>query len=182
MTKAIEEVKRFEALFQEDIAGYLKEIGRVDEHLPEAPDIEALWEKIGETYLPDAMREFNQYPTVALGWIMYVGMAIAKYWDEDWALYSKLENPYQYLRDKIDFDHMDDYIREKVLLLAPHDTASLEKVVGECAARLNSKLLHLHLVPGSPEAFYAFISALHVMYLMGAAIQLRQMGYHMRKM
>lgn len=43
-------------------------------------------------------------------------MAIAKYWDEDWELYSKAEDLYKYLRDHIDFDHMDDYICEKVLL------------------------------------------------------------------
>ena len=67
--------------------------------------------------MPDAIREFPNYPTVALGWIMYVGMAVAKYWDEDWELYSKVENLYAYLRDQTDFDHTDDYIREKVLLL-----------------------------------------------------------------
>ena len=79
--------------------------------------MEELWQKVGESYLPDAIREFAKYPTVSLGWIMYVGMALAKYWDEDWELYSKVENHYEYLRDRIDFDHMDDYICEKVLLL-----------------------------------------------------------------
>lgn len=76
--------KNLEELFKFDLHQYLLSLKRVDEHLPEAPDLEELWSKIGESYLPDAMREFPKYPTVALGWIMFVGMAMAKYWDVDW--------------------------------------------------------------------------------------------------
>ena len=72
-----ENKKNIEEVFKKDLHQYLVSINRVDEHLPEAPDIEALWAKIGESYMPDALREFNKYPTVALGWIMFVGMAIA---------------------------------------------------------------------------------------------------------
>ena len=74
----------FERLFRDNLSTYLQGLNEVDSHLPEAPDIETLWSRVGESYLPDAMREFNEFPTVALGWAMYVGMAIAKYWDEDW--------------------------------------------------------------------------------------------------
>lgn len=124
--------KPIELVFKEDLHQYLLSVGRIDERLPEAPDIEALWAKIGESYLPDAMREFGKYPTVALGWIMFVGMAIAKYWDEDWELYGKVENLYIYLRDRIDFDHMDDYICEKVLLLDDNAHKGLSNIVAEC--------------------------------------------------
>ncbi|MCE6983293.1 hypothetical protein EI534_39295, partial [Pseudomonas frederiksbergensis] len=92
--------------------------------------------------------EFAKYPTVSLGWIMYVGMALAKYWDEDWELYSKVENHYEYLRDRIDFDHMDDYICEKVLLLNEEAHKAVTNVVAECASRSYSKLIHLNLQPG----------------------------------
>ena len=71
--------KPIELVFKEDLHQYLLSVGRIDERLPEAPDIETLWAKIGESYLPDAMREFGKYPTVALGWIMFVGMANEKY-------------------------------------------------------------------------------------------------------
>ena len=30
--------------------------------LPEAPDLEELWQKVGESYLPDAIREFAKPP------------------------------------------------------------------------------------------------------------------------
>ena len=174
--------KNIEHVFQKDLHQYLLTVGRIDEHLPEAPDIEALWQKIGESYLPDAMREFSKYPTVALGWIMFVGMAIAKYWDEDWELYGKVENLYLYLRDRIDFDHMDDYICQQVLLLDENAHKALSNIVAECAARTYNKLIHQGLEPGTEAAFRGFIAALHQMYLMGAAVQLNSMGYHMTRL
>ncbi len=172
----------YEALIRTNIAGYLQRKNEVDEHLPEAPDIEGLWPKIGESYLPDGMREFNDYPTVALGWIMYVGMAIAKYWDEDWELYRKVPDLYVYLRDKIDFDHMDDYIREKVLMLDAAQADVLQAIVGETSARVYNQLCHFNFEPGTERAFRGFVAALHQMYLMGAAMQLKRMGYHMTQL
>ena len=174
--------KNIEEVLEKDLHQYLMGINRVDERLPEAPDIENLWAKVGESYLPDAMREFNKYPTVALGWIMFVGMAIAKYWDEDWELYSKVEDLYKYLRDRIDFDHMDDYICEKVLLLKEDEHKATAAVVAECASRTLNNLIHQGLQPGTEEAFRGFIAALHQMYLMGAAIELKTLGYHMTKL
>lgn len=175
-------IEKYESIFKEDLKTYLLSIKEVDDHLPEAPDIEELWAKIGESYLNDGMREFTNYPSVAFGWIMYVGMAIAKYWDEDWELYNKVEDLYVYLRDKIDFDHMDDYIREKVLLLSAEDARKLQNIVAECGERTWGKYRHQNLQPSSTEAFYAFVAGLHQMYLMGAAIQLKRMGYHMTKL
>lgn len=170
-----------EAIFKHDLYTYLHGLDKVDEHLPDAPDIEGKWYDIANAYMPDAVRKFNQYPTVVFGWMMYVGMAAAKYWDEDWELYNKVENLYTYLRDRIDFDHMDDYIREKVLLLNPEQAQQLQDTVGECAARTNNRLHHLSITPGSEDAYRAVIAALHQLYLMGAAMQLKSMGYHMTK-
>jgi len=171
-----------EELFKFDLHQYLTSINRVDEHLPEAPDLEQLWAKIGESYLPDALREFNKYPTVSLGWIMYVGMALAKYWDEDWELYGKVEDLYKYLRDRIDFDHMDDYICEHVLLHTEDEHKELNGIVAECASRTYNLLIHQRLQPGTEETFRGFIAALHQMYLMGIAIELKALGYHMTKL
>ena len=165
----------FEEKFKEDLTTYLQEKELVDKILPDTTDMEEKWEGIAEAYLPDGMREFAAYPTVSLGWMMYVGMAIAKYWDEDWELYT-------YLRDRIDYDHMDDYICEKVLLLTVEEHKEVADIVGKCAARTNSLLRHLPISPGSSEAFHAYVAALHQMYFMGVAMQLKRMGYRMTKM
>ncbi len=171
-----------EQIFNSDLHQYLVSINRVDKHLPKAPDLEELWAKVGENYLPDAMREFPKYPTVALGWIMFVGMALAKCWDADWDLYSKIEDHYKYLRDRIDFDHMDDYICEKILLLNEEDHKKISSIVAECAARTYNNLVHQGLEPGTEEAFRGFIAALHQMYIMGIAIELNALGYHMTQL
>lgn len=171
-----------EQLFHNDLYQYLLSIGMVDERLPEAQGIEELWQKIGESYLPDGMREFRDYPTVSLGWMMFVGMAIAKYWDTDWELYSKVDDLYKYLRDQRDFDHMDEYVCEKVLLLDEEQQAAMAKTVGECASRTYNLLCHRHLEPGTSEAFRAYVAALHQMYLMGMAMELKRLGYHMTKL
>ena len=38
----------------------------------------------------------------SLGWMMYIGMAVAKMWDEDWTAYASLPDLYTPLRDKGD--------------------------------------------------------------------------------
>lgn len=174
--------KHYEEYFHNDLYHYLLSLGLIDSHFPEAPDIEDCWAKIGESYMPDAIREFDKYPTAALGWIMYVGMAVAKYWDQDFELYSQVPDLYKYLRDRIDYDNMDTYISEKVLFLDEKGVKDLRNIIGECASRTYNRLLHSGAEPGSPDAFYAFIAALHEMYLMGSAMQLKNMGYHMTKL
>ena len=67
----------FEQALRTDLHQYLLSLVMVDERLPEAPDIVELWPMIGESYLPDGMREFADYPTVSLGWMMFLGLAIA---------------------------------------------------------------------------------------------------------
>lgn len=176
------DITNLEQLFRTDLHNYLLSIDKVDERLPEAPDIEELWQKIGESYLPDGMSEFNAYPTVSLGWMMFIGMAIAKYWDTDWELYSKVGDLYKYLRDQRDFDHMDDYICESVLLLTAEEHTLTTKIVGECASRTYNLLYHQHLEPGTPDAFQGYASALHQMYLMGMSMELKRLGYHMTKL
>ena len=42
-----------------------------------------------------------------------IGMAVAKMWDTEWEIYSKVDDLYTYMRDKRDYDHLDEYIREK---------------------------------------------------------------------
>ena len=69
----------FEDKFKEDLTTYLQGKQLVDNMLPDITDMEEKWLGIAEAYLPDGMREFANYPTVSLGWMMYIGMAIAKY-------------------------------------------------------------------------------------------------------
>ena len=114
--------------------------------------------------------------------MMYIGMAVAKMWDVEWEIYSKIEDLYAYMRDKRGYDAMDEYIREEVLLLEGEAYGALEKLVGECASRIYNALRRQNIEPGTKDAFNGYVACLHQLYLMGAAIQLKRMGYRMTKM
>jgi len=173
---------KFEEQLSWDLHQFLLSMKEIDEQLPECPDVEDKWEDIAKSYIPDGIREFNDFPSASLGWMMYIGMAVAQYWDAEWEIYSKIDDLYAYMRDKRGYDSMDEYIREEVLMLKGVDYTVLEKVAGECASRVYNALMHQHLEPGTKDAFKAYVSCLHQLYLMGAAMQLYRMGYHMTKM
>lgn len=154
----------------------------IDERFPDAYDIESQWTKIAQAYLPDGIREFPQYPTVSLGWMMYLGMAVAKYWDDAWEIYGNIDNLYIYLRDKGGYDVMDEYIRSAVLGLGMPDYDTTETLVQDSANLTYSFLRREHIQSGTQEAFNAYVDCLHQLYIMGAAVQLHRMGYHMEKL
>ena len=175
-------IERFEEQLHQDLHQFLLSMKEVDARLPECPDVEEKWEQIAKAYIPDGIKEFSDFPSASLGWMMYIGMAVAKFWDEEWEIYSKIGDLYAYMRDKRGYDAMDEYIREDVLLLKSVDYTVLEKLVGECASRVHSALRHQNIESGTKEAFNAYVSCLHQLYLFGASIQLKRMGYHMTKM
>jgi len=175
-------MENFEEILRRDLHQFLLSMKEVDERLPECPDVEGKWESIAKAYIPDGIREFQDYPSASLGWMMYIGMAVAKMWDTEWEKYSKIDDLYAYMRDKRGYDQMDEYIREEVLLLGGVDYTILEKVTGECASRVYNALMHQHLEPGTKEAFNDYVACLHQLYLMGVAMQLKRMGYHMTMM
>lgn len=175
-------MEQFEDQLHQDLHQYLLSLEEVDEHLPECIDVEEKWEDMARAYIPDGIREFNSFPSASLGWMMYLGMAVAQLWDLEWATFSKMDDLYVHLRDKRGYDCMDEYIREEVLALSGVDYVSLEKLVGECASRVYNALRHQTIEPGTREAFNAYVSSLHQLYLFGAAVQLKRLGYHMTKM
>ena len=171
-----------EELIHNDLQQYLLNVNEIDERLPECPDVEDRWESIANAYIPDGVREFQNYPIASLGWMMYIGMAVAKMWDDNWQYYAAKEDLYLYLRDKRGYDAMDEYIRRDFLKLSAKDFAATEELVSECASRVHSALIRQNLEPGTKEAFLGYVACLHQLYLFGAAVQLKCMGYHMTQL
>ena len=172
---------KFEDAIHNNLHQYLLGIGEVDERLPDCPDVTDKWPSIGNSYIPDGAREFRDYPVASLGWMMYIGMAVAKLWDDEWTIYSQIEDLYLYMRDKRGFDALDEYIREDVLMLCGEEGDALEQVVSECASRVHSMLMRERIEPGTKEAFEAYVACLRQLYLFGMAMQLHRMGYHMTR-
>ena len=167
---------------RDDLRQYLEGRQEIDPHMPECPDLEQAWASVGEDYMSDGIREFANYPTVSLGWMMFVGMAMAYYWDTAWDTYGHEPHIYNTLRDQQGYDHLDDYIMDEVLQLSEADRTATRRLVAECASRTYSHLHHAGLQPGSSDAFRGYIACLHQLYLMGIAVQLRRMGYHMTQL
>ena len=174
--------EKYEDALHNALHQYLLGIGEVDTRLPECPDVAECWPAIGNSYIPDGAREFRNYPVASLGWMMYIGMAVAKMWDDEWAIYSQVEDLYLYMRDKRGYDAMDEYICEDVLMVRGEERDKLEAVVSECAARVYSMLMREGFEPGTKEAFEAYVACLRQLYQFGMAMQLHRMGYHMERM
>ena len=165
-----------------DLHRFLVQRGAVDERLPECPDVEAKWTAVAEAYLPDGVREFATYPIASLGWMMFIGMAVAKFWDTDWERYATVEDLYSPMRDKRGFDNLDEYIMDEVLDVHGDDAEALQTLVGDCAERVKHALYRRDIEPGTVEALKAYVAGLQAMYLMGMAVQLKTMGYHMQQL
>ena len=172
----------FAATLLDDLHRYLTGRGAVDERLPECPDVEAKWPAVAEAYLPDGVREFASYPIASLGWMMFIGMAVAKFWDTDWEKYGKVEDLYTPMRDKRGFDNLDEYIMDEVLDLHGDAAEAMQELVGDCAERVKRAIFSQDIEPGTVEAFKAYVAGLQVMYQMGMAVQLKLMGYHMQQL
>lgn len=169
----------FQKKVRDDLYKFLLHKGAVDEHLPECPDVEEKWGVISRAYLPDGAREFQDYPVVSLGWMMFVGMAMAYYWDTDWEKYSDHDDWYQELRDRNGYDNLDETVVRDVLGYEGDAAQQVSDLVAECASRVYSLLSHEHIEPGTPEALGCYMAALRQLYLMGMAMELNALGYHM---
>lgn len=149
--------------------------------MPSSPDIIEKWDSISPSYIRDALREINDYPTVALGWAMYVGMGVAYYWDLDWNIYGRHENLYEHIRDKRGFDYLDEVVRGEILGLSGADFNKCEDLVRRCAQYVQDRIRHEQIEPSSVMAFYVFTRSVYVLYQIGAAVELSRLGYKMEK-
>lgn len=171
----------FEEKVRKDITEFLQYKGALDKHIPECPDVEERWGGMVRAYFPDGAREFQEYPVVSLGWMMFIGMAMAKYWDTDWEKYAAMsdEEIYKQLRDKKGYDNLDETVVNDVSGYEGEAAEKITDLVAECASRVLSMINHEPVEPGTEAALGCYIGALHQLYLAGMAMQLNALGYHM---
>lgn len=171
----------FEEKVRKDLVDYLQHKEALDQHVPECPDVEERWGGMVRAYIADGAREFQEYPVVSLGWMMFIGMTMAFYWDHDWSKYSVMtdEQIYTNLRDLKGFDNIDEAVVEDILGYKGESAEKVSELVAECASRVLNLINHEHVEPGTEAALGCYIAALHQLYLAGMAMQLNALGYHM---
>lgn len=177
--------KRLETEFEEkvrrDLIAFLKSKEAIDKQEPQCPDVEEKWSMIVRAYMPDGVREFKEFPITSLGWMMFIGMAMAWYWDTDWEGNSSRTDYYEKLRDANGYDNLDDTVTE-LLGYSGEKAEQIQGEVAECASRVYTMLTHSHIEPGTDVAFGCYVAALHQLYLAGMAVELNALGYHMTPM
>lgn len=175
-------VGEFEKKVEEDLTRFLQDKGALDKQVPQCPDVEEKWPYIARAYLQDGIREYQDFPVTSLGWMMFIGMAMAYYWDTDWEKNAERVNFYEELRDKNGYDNLDTTIVEGLLGYSGEKAEQIIDNVAECASRVYSLLAHSRIEPGTEEAFASYVAALHQLYLAGMRIELNALGYHMSPM
>lgn len=173
---------KYEQDLMQNLLKLLTGMKRLNGQLLSSPDITDKWEQVAPPYLADAVKEIAKYPTVSLGWAMYLGMAVAHFWDGDWEFYGNKENLYEYLRDIRGFDYMDEVVRGNILGLEGAAFDELEKVVQSCSQQALDNIRHEQIEPQSPMAFHVYVRSIKVLYELGAAMELKALGYKFEKL
>ena len=150
-------------------SGYLKGT------LLESPDLDEAWGRYAPSFFGDAVREFNKYPEFCLGCAGFLGMAVACYWDKDWAKHR--EEPYAHFQGERGFDDMDDHIADTIL----HDRKHSVPAMQSAAAAAYHFLMRQSPEPGTAEAYRLFLVTVEVMFRIGAAVELSRLGYKYEK-
>ena len=172
-------VKSFGEKVHKDLYDFLRYKEAIDERLPECPDVEERFNEICKAYLPDGAREFQEYPVFSLGCMMFIGMAMACYWDKDWEKYANRTDYYEEIRDKEGYDHIDDTVLRSIMGYEGEAEEKMSELIAECASRTYNLLRHEPVEPGTQVAFGCYVEALRQLYIMGMALALNALGYHM---
>ena len=148
--------------------------------LLETADLDELWPALAQPYMASAVPDFEQYPLVSLGWMTFVGMAMAVLWDEDWQRYQPLGSAlYTQLRDARGWDELDEYVLEDVLgmLRGSEEAKRYTDLVRRLAELALTQLRHENAEPSSPMAFQLYARTLFGLYRIGVALGLARLGY-----
>ncbi len=172
---------RFEEKMQDDLLRLATTRGMLKGVLLATEDIDEQWKILAPEYMGDAVPQIAHYPTVSVAWAAYLGMAVAYGWDSDWETFLKM--PYQSYYGEQGFDDMDEHI-VRDLLRIPLDSRTakeLEETIRQCGEKAVDLIRYEQIPPQSEMAFHVFARACKAMYKIGAAIQLKRMGYNFEK-
>ena len=176
-------LNRFEEQLTQQLLRLCTAARALSGQLLETPDFEAVWPEVCTPYLGDAVPEIAKYPTVAIGWMGFVGLAIAQRWDSDWSVATKDPHALYPALLAQGFDALDDYVLDHVLAITDaEERAQLHQLVRTCAEAAHAALRREGIEPQSPMAFHTYVRTLHVMYRLGIALQLHRLGYKFEKM
>lgn len=156
-------------------------LGMLDGELLSSEDIDQKWKEWAADYIAEALPEVNSYPDFAIACAGYAGMAVAQWWDQDWGRHHS--EKYASLHGPRGFDDMDEHIVQNILALKLDsiEAKQLMNILLCCAQKASTFIQHEHIEAQTVKAFHIFARTVRVMFRIGAAIQLRRLGYKFHK-
>ena len=158
-----EYLKHFEERLQQNLLHLCTTDGVLDGTLLATEDLDKRWHDLAPEYVADAVEQIRDYPTV------------------DWE--ACMQATYKSYYGEQGFDDMDEHIVHDLLGL-PLDGVEakhLESVIRRCAQYAVDAIRHEQIEPQSPRAFHVFARACRTMFRIGAAIELKRLGYKFEK-
>jgi hypothetical protein len=145
-------------------------------------DVTDRWDVLAPEYVADAVGQIADYPTVSVAWAGYLGLAVAHGWDTNWE--ACVRTDYKQFYGEQGFDDMDEHIVQHVLGLSleSKEAKDLESMIRSCAQMAVTLIRREQIEPQSPMAFHVFARAIKVMYRIGAALELKRLGYKFEEM
>lgn len=167
----------FEKTLQDGLLKVCDGLGVLSGEVLESPDVNGRWDAFIKDYVGDAVENFNEYPQSAIAWAGFLGMGVAHLWDRDWKRCAVAAYPDFY--GKRGFDDMDEHILHDILGLPldSDETARLSGALSSCAIATLGLIRHEGIESQTSNGFYVLVRAYSVMYRIGAAIELRRLGY-----
>lgn len=182
MMENTEYFDRFEAHLLEELLKLCTSHKMLDGTLLASEDIDALWKEFAPHYMADAVSQINSYPAAAIAWAGYVGMAVAHHWDSDWERFQS--SAYTDLHGKEGFDDMDENILQHHLglVLEGKEATAIEDMLRRCAHTAMTLIRREDTEAQSTKAFYIFARTARALFKIGAALELKRLGYKFEKM
>lgn len=156
-------------------------LGMLDGELLNSEDIDLKWKEWAPEYIAESLPEVNSYPEFAIGCAGYAGMAVAQWWDTDWGRNHSMK--YESLHGPRGFDDMDEHIVRNILGLSL-DSVEAKQIVNIllcCAQKAVDMIRHEQIEHQTVKAFHIFARTVKVMFRVGAALQLKRLGYKFHK-
>ena len=175
-------LNRFEEKIQNELLRICTSRGMLGGTLLETDDVTGHWDVLAPEYVADAVTQIADYPTVSVAWAGYLGLAVAYGWDKNWQ--ECLKTPYKAYYGEQGFDDMDEHIVQHVLGLSldSKQARDLEAIIRACAQMAVTLIRREQIEPQSAMAFHVFARAIKVMYRIGAALELKSLGYKFEEM
>lgn len=171
----------YEANLQLELLKLCTSHGMLEGTLLSSEDIDARWKEYAPEYMADAVPQVNAYPAAAIAWAGYVGMAVAHWWDTAWE--ERSTAPYTDLHGAQGFDDMDEHIVEQILGLSLESEAyrKIEDMVRSCAHTAMTLIRREETEAQTTKAFYLFARTARTLFRIGAALELKRLGYKFEK-